>query len=320
MRVLFAASPAIAVPAFKTLIDIEGIELAGVLTNPDTPKGRHKTAQPTEVGDAAEKLGIKQILKPEKLDAGVREQVSALKCDLLISFAYGRIFGPKFLGLFPLGGINIHPSLLPQYRGPTPVQAAILNRDNCSGLTIQWLALEMDCGDIILQEQVPLSGKETAESLSEVMGVKAAFMLPEALKKIASGSVQAIPQSQMKTKSSYCSLISKDDGIIDWNRSAEEIEARIRAFSPWPLCWTMNKGRELIILKAEVFSGEGESTEPQVQKPAGQVLGQNKLCGILIQTGKGILAVSQLQYKTKKALFWTDFLNGARDFPGSILV
>ena len=320
MRVLFAASPAIALPALEALCNMEGIELAGVLTNSDTPRGRSGTPQPTDVGGAAEKRGIRQILKPEKLDARAREMAGALQCDLLISFAYGRIFGPKFLALFPLGGINIHPSLLPKYRGPTPVQAAILNRDEVTGLTIQRLALEMDSGDIIMQEQVPLSGKETAESLSEVMGVKAAFMLPEALKKIAMGS-EGTQQSQMKTTASYCSLISKDDGIIDWNSSAEEIEAKIRAFSPWPLCKTNHNGRELIILKADVFSGgpaEAGCAAESSGKP-GQVLGQNKIYGILILTGKGILAVTQLQYKTKKALFWTDFLNGARDFPLSIL-
>ena len=314
MRVLFAGSPAIAVPALEALCNIEGIEPAGTLTNPDTPKGRHGAALPTEVGEAAAQYGILSILKPEKLDAEAREQVGSLKCDLLVSFAYGRIFGPKFLALFPLGGINIHPSLLPKYRGPTPVQAAILNRDEVTGITIQWLAKEMDCGDIIMQEELPLTGKETAGSLSETIAAKAALMLPVALKKIAEGQAQGIPQSQMNIKASYCSLISKEDGLIDWNLSAEEIEAAIRAFTPWPLCRTIHNGRELIILKAEVFKGTWEP-----EGCPGQVLGQNKNCGILIRTGRGILAVSQLQYQTKKALLWRDFLNGARDFPGSIL-
>jgi methionyl-tRNA formyltransferase len=122
MRVLFAGSPAIAVPSLEILFDErcgkEGIELIGVLTNPDTPKGRHGTPQPTEAGEAAEKIREQgrqtfRILKPLKLDGEVREQIAVLKPDILVSFAYGRIFGPKFLSLFPLGGINIHPSLLP---------------------------------------------------------------------------------------------------------------------------------------------------------------------------------------------------------------
>ena len=323
MKVLFAGSPAIAVPALNALLNMEEIELAGVLTNPDTSRGRHGAPQPTDVGEAADALcaggqGI-PVLKPEKLDASAREQAGALKCDLLISFAYGRIFGPKFLALFPLGGINIHPSLLPKYRGPTPVQAAILNRDDVTGITIQWLAEEMDCGDIIMQEQLPLNGKETADSLSGIAAAKAAVMLPSALKKIAEGNAPGIPQSHTNIEASYCSLITKEDGNIDWSRSAAEIEAKIRGFTPWPLCRTIHEGRELTILKADVFNDGEKELLPATAEQPGKVLGTDKKYGILVQTGKGILALTELQYQAKKALFWRDFLNGARDFSGSKL-
>jgi methionyl-tRNA formyltransferase len=324
MRVLFAGSPAIAVPSLKTLAlqcREEGIELAGVLTNPDSPRGRHSRMQPTETGEAAAEI-LRQfskqgretfpILKPLKLDTALREQVGALKPDLLVSFAYGHFFGPKFLALFPLGGINIHPSLLPKYRGPTPVQAAILNRDEVTGITVQKLAQEMDSGDILAQEHLRLTGEETAGALSEIMAHKAAEMLPEALKNITAGTA-CVPQNH--SEASYCSLISKDDGLIGWKMSAEEIETRIRAFNPWPLCKTIHKSRELFILKALVFR---DLNMNRSEKP-GLVLGIDKQAGILIQTGRGILAVTELQYSAKKALFWRDFLNGARDFTGSIL-
>ena len=326
MRVLFAGSPAIAVPAFNSLRNMEGIELAGVLTNPDTPRGRSGVPQPTDVGDAAAVLYADKnekipLLKPEKLDASVREQVSALKTDLLISFAYGKIFGPKFLALFPLGGINIHPSLLPKYRGPTPVQAAILNRDSVTGITVQWLSEKMDCGGVIMQEKFQLTGKETAETLSETMSLKAAAMLPEAMKKIAAGNAEGTPQELLLENGgvSYCSLISKNDGNIDWTRSAAEIEAKIRGFTPWPLCRSFHNGRELIILKADMFNGSAPGKPQDQAVMPGYVLGTDNNYGILIQTGEGILAVSQLQYQAKKALFWRDFLNGARDFTGSQL-
>jgi len=317
MKVLFAASPVIAVPSLEALCNIDGIELVGVLTNPDTAKGRSGALVPTEVGEAAEKLlaGSGQkfpILKPFKLDADAREQVAALKPDLLISFAYGRIFGPKFLSLFPLGGINIHPSLLPKYRGPSPIQAAILNRDTVTGISIQTLAREMDSGDILAVEQLQLTGRETALSLSETVSEKAAKMLPDLLKKISSGSVEKKPQNH--SEASYCKLFSKEDSFINWNKSALEIDAAIRAFTPWPLCRTIHKGKELIILKAET----GQSHSVPQGKP-GQVLGTDKEHGILIQTGDGILSVTELQYQQKKALFWRDFLNGARDFTGSQL-
>jgi methionyl-tRNA formyltransferase len=316
MRVLFAGSPAIAVPSLEALYGLEGIELAGVLTNPDSSRGRRGVLLPTDVSVAAQRIlkrgrGVFPILKPYKLDSTFRELAGVLKPDLLVSFAYGRIFGPKFLALFPLGGINIHPSLLPKYRGPSPVQAAILNRDSVTGITIQKIAEKMDTGDILAAGQFQLTGGETALSLSETMSKKAALILTGVLKKIASGDVQGTAQNH--SEASYCPLITKEDGVIDWSRSALEIEAKIRAFDPWPLCRTMHNGRELIILKADVYNGAcGNGVD-------GLVLGIDKQYGILVQTGEGILAVTKLQYQAKKALYWRDFLNGARDFTGAKL-
>jgi len=320
IRVFFAGSSAIAVPSLEALAFKDGVELAGTLTNPDTPKGRSGTPEPTEVGYAAQKI-LRQyekqgkaafpVLKPAKLDAPVREQISLLKPDLLVSFAYGRIFGPKFLALFPLGGINIHPSLLPKYRGPSPIQAAILNRDTVTGITVQRLAQEMDSGDILAVEQFQLMGGETFGSLSEVVSGKSANLLLEVLGNIADGKAEGTPQDH--GKASFCSVIKKDDGIIDWKMSASQIEARIRAFDPWPLCRTVHNGRQLFILKADVFKDKDTGVKPAL------VLGIDKQAGILVQTGEGILAVKELQYQAKKALYFPDFLNGARDFEGSIL-
>ena len=309
MRILFAGSPSIAVPSLEALCNIDGVQLIGALTNPDSPKGRKGTLSPTEVGEAAAKLDITPVFKPQKLDAAFREQISSLKPDLLVSFAYGCIFGPKFLSLFPLGGINIHPSLLPKYRGPSPVQAAILNRDSVTGISIQRLAEKMDEGDILACEQLQLTGRETADSLGETVAKRAAVMLAQTLKKTIDGTIEA--KAQDHSMASYCGLISKDDGIIDWSKSAAEIEAAIRAFNPWPLCRTIHDERELYILKADVYKGDFQRN---MEKGAGHVLGIDKQYGILIRTGDGILAATELQYQAKKALFWRDFLNGARDF------
>jgi methionyl-tRNA formyltransferase len=313
VRILFAGSPAIAVPALESLAAMSGggeIILAGLLTRADSPKGRSGRPDPTECAAAAQRLSI-PILKPEKLDNAVREQTAVLKPDLLVSFAYGKIFGPQFLALFPLGGINIHPSLLPKYRGATPIPAAIINREPVTGITIQRLAAEMDSGDILMQEAVPLSGRETTADLSETMAHKAAELLPAAVRGIAGGTLRA--QLQDNGAATYCSRIKKEDGLIDWNRSAAEIDAQIRAFDPWPLSWTMHGELMLFVLKAEALENGDNAAAP------GRVLGKDKKKGILIQTGEGILAVSRLQYQTKKALEWQAFLNGARDFMGARL-
>jgi methionyl-tRNA formyltransferase len=315
LRIIFAGSPAIAVPCFEAAVET-GACLAGVLTNADSPKGRHGKPEPTDLGAAAAALSAKlaargsppiPVLKPEKLNAETREAVAVLKPDLLVSFAYGKIFGPRFLGLFPLGGINIHPSLLPKYRGPTPIPEAILNRDPETGITIQRLAAEMDSGDILLQERIPLSGRETTASLSEEVSRRAAVLLPEALRGIAAGTLAGRPQDQ--SAATYCGLLSKDDGRIDWRKSAVEIDAQIRAYTPWPLSWTMHGEQYLYILKAE------KAASIAVSAP-GAILGIDKQRGILVQTGDGVLAVTMLQYRTKKALEWRAFLNGVRDFTG----
>ncbi|MCL2127322.1 MAG: methionyl-tRNA formyltransferase [Treponema sp.] len=315
MRVLFAGSPAIAVPALEALAALGGeCTVAGLLTCPDSPKGRSGRPGPTDCAEAFRRLFPASVpaLKPEKLDGAAREQAAALKPDLLVSFAYGKIFGPKFLALFPMGGINIHPSLLPKYRGPSPIPAVIMNREKETGITIQRLAEETDSGDILFQEKAPLGGRETAGGLSRTMAEWAAALLPSAIRGIAAGTLS--PRPQVRGEATYCSLISKSDGLIGWGMGAAEIDARIRAFDPWPLSWTLHGGLELFILKAEARENVNGA-----RAQAGRVLGKDNDAGILIQTGEGALAVQRLQYRGKKALEWKDFLNGARNFIGARL-
>ncbi|GHV17210.1 methionyl-tRNA formyltransferase [Spirochaetia bacterium] len=332
MRILFAGSPAIAIPALEAVVNLvlSGVcELAGVLTNPDTPKGRHGAPEPTEIGQAVIALSSRfddgkpsiPVLKREKLDGQARDAVAALKPDLLVSFAYGRIFGPRFLALFPHGGINVHPSLLPKYRGPTPIQAAILHRDTETGITIQHLAREMDAGDILAQETFPLTGRETAAGLSDTAAQKGAALLINVIQALAraetgGGGLEARPQNP--AEASYCSLITREDGRLDWNAGAWDIDARVRAFTPWPLCLTRHGENELYILEGRPLEEAVPPTIP-ANAPPGTVLGIDKNRGILIQTGDGIFAAERLQYRTKKALEWRAFLNGAQDFIGSHL-
>ncbi|MDR1956882.1 MAG: methionyl-tRNA formyltransferase [Treponema sp.] len=326
MRILYAGSSDIAVPALETLVSLAltgAHEVLGIVSNPDSPRGRHGIPEPTAVSAAAgllsETLKAKGMpplvqIKPETLSAEVREQVAALQPDLLVSFAYGRIFGPRFLGIFPQGGINIHPSLLPRYRGPTPIQAAILAGDRETGITIQTLVPEMDAGDILVQERFPLHGSETAGELSAAVARKAALLLPDLLHRLAQGALRGRPQAH--EQASFCSLIRKADGCIDWSQSAAAIALRIRAFTPWPLAWTLQGEQYLSILEGKpVPDGQGS----HANATPGTVLGIDPQEGILIQTGAGILGVTRLQYRSKKALAWRVFLNGARNFIGSSL-
>jgi len=322
VRILFAASPAIAVPCLNALCSMEldgtGIVLAGILTNPDRPH-KHGHSEPTDISRAALHLdtlrrerGLDTIpqLKPETLNEDARGEVAALKPDVLVSVAYGSIFGPRFLALFKRGAINIHPSLLPKYRGATPIPAAILAQDTEAGISIQKLALKMDEGDILLQERFPLSLTETTLSLSETVAEKSAKLLTQTLLDFDSYLAAAAPQTG---EASYCSRITKADGQIDWTKSALAIDAHIRAYTPAPLSFTSFGKTTLLILEAAPFYGSAPSTGEQA---AGTVLGTDKGSGVLIQTGDGILAVSRLQLQAKKALDWRAFCNGVRDFIG----
>ncbi|MCL2602798.1 MAG: methionyl-tRNA formyltransferase, partial [Treponema sp.] len=291
-----------------------------VLTNPDRAR-KHGYSEPSDISAAAAALdavrgerGLPPLVqfKPEKLDARAREEIAAAAPDLLVSFAYGRMFGPRFLALFPRGGINIHPSLLPKYRGAAPIPAAILARDKESGICIQTLAEAMDSGDILAHERFELNGRETTASLSEDVSRRAAGLLCALLADFDAARARAWPQTGT---ASYCAQIKKDDGRIDWSKSAVEIDAQVRAYTPWPLSFTQLDKNALFILQACPVV----AMEDGGQAAAGSVLGIDKELGVLIQTGSGVLAVSRLQWQAKKALDWKDFLNGARDFVGARL-
>jgi methionyl-tRNA formyltransferase len=322
LRVLYAGTPAIAVPCLNVLSDMElegeGVILSGLLTNPDRPR-RHGQPEPSDVSAAATRLdvarkerGLSPIvqLKSERLDGRAREQVAAFSPDLLVSFAYGRIFGPRFLALFPLGGINIHPSLLPKYRGASPIPAQILAGEKKTGICIQRLAAEMDAGDIIAETSFAPSGRETALSLSETTGERAAPLLRELLRGEDFAARIAAARSQ-EGEAVYCREIKKEDGLIDWNKNAAKIDAQIRAYTPWPLSYTCRGSDTLIILEATPLEAPPTiANAPESTAAPGTVLGVDKSRGILIQTGDGILAVSRLQWRTKKALDWKAFCNG----------
>ncbi|MDR0390025.1 MAG: methionyl-tRNA formyltransferase [Spirochaetaceae bacterium] len=330
MRILFAGSPAIAVPSLEALAELtlEGAShcLVGLLTNPDSRRGRRGDLLPTDTGAAAESIASRfaekglsfAVLKSEKLDEGAREAVVSLRPELLVSFAYGRIFGPKFLSLFPFGGINIHPSLLPKYRGASPIPAVILGGERETGITIQKLALKMDSGAILAREHLLLNGDETTASLSELAAQKSALLLVSFLR----GLGAALPEGELQDEGGavYTSLIKKEDGLMDWSLSAVELYARIRAYTPWPLCVTCHGEAGLYILEGRPYEGERQSDAvSEGGALPGTVLGIDKDRGILIQTGNGILCVSRLQYQAKKALGWREFLNGSRGFIGSVL-
>lgn len=286
-------------------------QIVGVLTNPPSTKGRHKTLTPTPVAKAALSRNIK-IFTPQHLDAALRTDIASLEADILVCFAYGHIFGPKFLALFPMGGINLHPSLLPRYRGPAPVPAAILNRDSETAVTVQKISIGMDEGNILVQDRIALKGTETAEELLETCAQKGANLLIQILKDAAAcGALNSgTPQTG---KTCYTKIITKEDARIDWTTNVAEIDAHIRAYSPSPGAWTVYNGEAIKILKAHIADDATASNAP------GTVLRHKKGTGIMVQTGCGVLAVTILQKPGKKAMNDGAFINGEHGFIGTVL-
>lgn len=319
LKILYAGSPLASAIVLKKLIDNSsqsGFQIAGVLTNPPSTRGRHSDLIPTEVAKCASENGI-PVFEFDHLMADAREAVGPLNADLLVSFDYGRIFGPKFLGLFPMGGINLHPSKLPLYRGCTPVPAAILNGDKSLGITVQKLALKTDEGDILSQAEIPLDGTETTLSLMDGDGNSS--LITEAgsklLLEVLSGAAKdgELNGKVQEGTSSYTPFIKKEDGLINWEESAELIDRKIRAYTPWPLCSSEWNGSKLTIIKSRV-SDSGTAEKP------GTVLPYRKAVGIEIACGNGtVLIVTELQLQGKKAMDYKSFLNGARNFTGSVL-
>lgn len=310
MRILFAGSPDFAVPSLVAVQ--EAFPISAVLTNPDRPVGRGKQPIATPVKRKAHALDL-PVLQTQSLDAPFLEQLRAFHPELLVVVAFGRIFSREFLEFFPQGGINLHASVLPKYRGPSPVTAAILDGEAETGVTVQQLAPKMDAGAILDSRLLPLTGRETTGSLSGVLAELGAELLPAILADLAQDRIR--PVAQDESQATYCKLVRKEDGRIDWRAEAGTIERMIRAYDPWPRAFTSWGGRRVNLLAGGVYP-EDVDTEG---KKRGLVLDIDNRYGILVNTGAGVLYVSRLQLQAKKPLDWRPFLNGQKDFIGAQL-
>ncbi len=313
LKVLFAGTPEIAVPSLRAIAS--EFEVAAVLTNPDKPGARGRTLIPPPVKQAALELGL-PVLQPERLLGDAREAVSLYHPDFLVSFAYGRLFGPRFLTLFGRGAVNIHPSLLPLCRGCAPIQNTILRGDSETAVSIQCIARQMDCGDLFYVDRFPLDGTETTPALTDFISRRAARAIVHVLHGIESGTLTPVPQQGDAT---YTKMVCKEDGVIDWHESAKTIHAKIRALLPWPKATTSLDGTPLMLTGVVgPLSEAGSDPVPDGVLP-GTVVRFQKGKGIAIACSDGLLWVDHLQLAARKELDWQSFLNGNSSFMGSVL-
>jgi methionyl-tRNA formyltransferase len=309
--VVFMGTPEFAVPVLDCLIQSE-YQVVAVYTQPDRPAGRRQGLVSSVVKEAALVYGL-QILQPTSLkQPEEKERLADLHPDVIIVAAFGQLLPQSILDIPPFGCLNIHFSLLPKHRGPAPVAAAILAGDKVSGVSIMLMDKGFDTGPILAQEQTSILPQDTTESLSNKLAHVGAQLLIKTLPLWLEGHLT--PQPQIETEATYSKTITKEDGEIDWHLSAVELWQRLRAFQPWPGCYTRWQGKLIKIIKAiplpEVQGGKPGQVVV-IRQPQGTLVG--------VQTAEGVLQLLQVQLEGKRAMSAEEFIRGQRSFTDALL-
>ena len=307
MRLVFMGTPDFALPGLDALLASSEHKVVGVVTQPDRPHGRGLQMTFSPVKKRAFDRGL-PVLQPERFrDTEFRMALKALHADLFVVVAF-RILPASILAMPRLGAINLHASLLPQYRGAAPIQWAIINGELETGVTTFLLDREVDTGRILLQRRTPVAPEETAGELSIRLAGIGAELLLETVNRLAQGDIVGTPQ--IGTPSTAPKLC-KQDGQVDWQHPAETIHNRIRGLNPYPMAYTGWRNRTVRLIGCQVLGEwKGPSADP------GEIVAADKANGLVIQTGKGFLAMITLQPEGRKQMSARDFVQGYRPIPG----
>ncbi|MGB6449321.1 MAG: methionyl-tRNA formyltransferase [Steroidobacteraceae bacterium] len=318
MRIAFAGTPAFALPALHALA-ASPHRLVGVLTQPDRPSGRGRRIKPSPVKLVAREYGL-PVAQPQTLRTQEeRAELESWRPDLLVVVAYGLILPPAALGLPRLGCLNIHPSLLPRWRGAAPIQRAILAGDTVTGVTIMQMDAGLDTGPILAQRSAPIDRTMTSGSLHDLLAALGAEALLGTLADLAAGA--ASPRAQPAEGVTYAAKIGKSEAPIDWRSSALEIERQVRAFDPRPAAETRLGEEPLRILAAHALEGDctgRPSAAHTIPAPAGTIIAVGP-DAIVVSCGEGRLAITKLQRAGRKPLSAREFANAGRLAPGQSL-
>ena len=308
MKVIFMGTPDFAVGALESIIEA-GHQVVLVVTQEDKPKGRGKEIQFTPVKEAALKHGI-EVYQPHRVK--LEESVAKLReyaADVFVVAAYGQILSKEILDMPKYGCVNIHASLLPKYRGAAPIQWSIIDGEKVTGVTTQMMAEGIDSGDILDTLEVDIADDETGGSLFDKLTEAGSKIILETLEKLENGTATRTPQDD--SKSSYAKMLDKKLGDLDFTKPAEEIERLVRGLNPWPSAYTRYNGKTLKIWKSEVVDKEYSGQ-------CGQIVDRTKKA-IIVKTGKGALAITELQMEGKKRMTTESYLCGAGFDEGAVL-
>lgn len=313
IKLVFMGTPEFAVPTLEALIR-DSYRIVAVYSQPDKKAGRGQRIASPPVKQLALSQGL-QVIQPDSLKvAGTVERLSSSAPDLIVVAAFGEILPPEVLALPRFGCVNVHPSLLPQYRGSSPIATAILQAEEITGVTIMLMDAGLDSGPILRQEKVHISPDDTTGSLTVKLAQVGARLLVKTLPLWLEGQVEPCPQEE--SQATFTKSIAKGDGEMDWKLPALELWRRVRAFDPWPGCYTWWGGKRLKLIEVVPIGGEQRGGE------AGKVIAlpQPAPAAIGIETGYGVLGLLQVQLEGKREMSAGEFIRGQRDFIGSFLL
>lgn len=297
MRLIFLGTPDFAVPSLKKIAETHH-QIIAVVTQPDKPRNRGKVT-PSPVKEAALGLGI-PVLQYDKISREGVDDIKNLAPDIMVTCAYGQILSKEILAIPKYGVINEHASLLPKYRGSSPIQWCVINGEKQTGVTIMKTAYEVDSGDILFSDITQISDEETAGELFERLSILAADSIVKALDMIENGNARFVPQNAKDA--TFCKMLSKSDGLIDWTKTAEQIKNFVRGMNPWPSAYTNLNGQTFKIHKVSVIDkvAKGE---------AGEIVFVDKN-SIAVACGDGVVNLEILQAQNAKKMTVKDYLLG----------
>lgn len=306
-KIIFIGTAEFGLPAFEALIKDSDFAIALAVTQPDKPIGRKQIITSSPIKIAAEKNNI-TVLQPEHI-IDIKEKIALLSPDLIIVAAYAQLIPEAILNLPKYGCLNLHASLLPKYRGSAIIQAALLNGDEQTGLTIIKMDKGLDTGEILAQTAINIDNEDTAGALyDKLSGISADFVI-ETIKKYLTEKIK--PMAQDSSLASYAKELTKSDGLINWSKPALYLEKFIRAMNPWPVAWTWWNGKQV-----KIISAQSQPIEINTYKP-GKTFKYN--AGLAVQCGQNALIIKSLQLEGKSALESEEFLRGHENFIGNIL-
>jgi len=306
-RVLFAGTPDFALPCLEALVE-SGYQVVAVLTQPDRVGAKNKVTPPP-VKVMAQAYGI-PVLQYAKVRAEGVDAIRALEPDVMVTAAYGQIISQEIIDIPRCGVVNVHGSLLPALRGASPIQQAVLDGMEKTGVTIMRTALAVDSGDIILQKEIAVDPEETAGELFDRMAVLGAVALIEALPKVLDGTAVYTPQNH--ADATFCKMLKKEDGVLDWGRTVWEIRCHVRGMNPWPSAYTTVAGKLFKVWKVAEY-------DRVVAAPVGTVCIANAKEGVVVQAKDGRVALLEVQPEGSRRMSGKEYMVGHSLKVGEVL-